>query len=566
MESWMRSAPAWTLCAALLFPQVSAAQTPKEPARPKLVVLLVVDQMRADYVDKFRQQWTGGLGRLVERGAWFRQAAYPYWSTLTCVGHATISTGSFPATHGIIGNFWWDRETGKQVACTEDLRASSRSSPDEGHSAARLLVRSFADELRAQASAPVRVVSFSLKARSAIMLAGHRGTAVSWFNETTGAWATSAAYGGAKENFVARYAKEHPVEADFGKVWNRALPESAYLYVDDAPGEKPPPGWTSTFPHVLKGRDEKPDEAFYALWERSPFADAYLGKMAQGAVDALRLGSGKGTDFLALSFSSLDLVGHQFGPFSHEVQDMLVRLDATLGALLDHLDRAVGPKNYVVALSADHGVAPIPEQVAPGELDAGRMASDEVTGRVEKALEPLLGRGRYLARFLGNDLYFAPGVYQKLLANPAAMQAVIDAILSVRGVAQVLRSEKLLERAANDDPLRRAASLSTFGGRSGDLIVLQRPYWVRMLAAQDPAGESGTDHGTAYSYDTRVPVILMGFGIRPGEYLTAATPADIAPTLAFLCGLTLSRPDGRVLAEALAVPVEAPAKSGSPEH
>ena len=245
---------------------------------------------------------------------------------------------------------------------------------------------------------------------------------------------------------------------------------------------------------------------------------------------------------------------------------MLVRLDATLGALLDHLDRAVGPKNYVVALSADHGVAPIPEQEAPGELDAGRMMIDEVTGRVEKALEPLLGRGRYVARFLGNDLYFAPGVYQKLLANPAAMQAVIDAILSVRGVAQVLRSEKLLELAANDDPLRRAASLSTFGGRSGDLIVLQRPYWLRGLAAQDPARETGTDHGTAYSYDTRVPVILMGFGIRPGEYLTAATPADIAPTLAFLCGLTLARTDGRVLAEALAIPVEAPAKSGSPEH
>ncbi len=562
MKSWIRSAPAWTLCAALLFPQVSAAQTPKEPARPKLVVLLVVDQMRADYVDKFRQQWTGGLSRLVERGAWFRLAAYPYWSTWTCVGHATISTGSFPATHGIIGNAWWDRETGKEVACTE---ASSRSSTDEGPSAARLVVRSFADELRTQASAPVRVVSFSLKARSAVMLAGHRGTAVSWFNEPTGAWATSAAYGGGKGNFVAPYAKEHPVEADFGKVWNRALPESAYLYVDDARGENPPPGWASTFPHVLKGQDEKPGEAFYTLWEQSPFADAYLGRMAEGAVDALRLGSGKGTDFLALSFSSLDLVGHRFGPFSHEVQDMLVRLDATLGALLDHLDRAVGPKNYVVALSADHGVAPIPEQVAPGELDAGRVAIDEVTGRVERALEPLLGRGRYVTRFLGNDLYFAPGVYQKLLTNPTAMQAVIDAILSVRGVAQVLRSEKLLERAANDDPLRRAASLSTFGGRSGDIIVLQKPYWLTKLAAQDPV-EGGTNHGTGYSYDTRVPVILMGFGIRPGEYLMAATPADIAPTLAFLCGLTLARTDGRVLAEALGAPVEAPAKSGSPEH
>ncbi len=562
----IRRATARALCTALLFPLVSPGQAQKGPARPKLVVLLVVDQMRADYVDKFRQQWTGGLGRLVERGAWFRQAAYPYWSTRTCVGHATISTGSFPATHGIIANVWWDREAGKQVACTEAPRANSRSSTEGGHSAARLLVRSFADELSAQASAPVRVVTFSLKARSAVMLAGHRGTAVSWFNEKTGAWATSAAYGGALESFVARYAKEHPVEADFGKIWNRALPESAYLYLDDARGEKPPPGWTSTFPHVLKGQDNKPDELFYALWGHSPFADAYVGKMAQAVVDALRLGRGKGIDFLAVSFSSLDLVGHQFGPFSHEVQDMLVRLDATLGALLDHLDRAVGPNNYIVALSADHGVAPIPEQAASGQLDAGRMVIEEVIGRVEKALEPLLGPGRYVTGFLGNDLYFAPGIYQKLLANPTAMQAAIDAILSEQGVAQVLRSEELLERAANDDPLRRAASLSTFGGRSGDLIVLQKPYWLTKLAARDAAWEAGTDHGTAYSYDTRVPVILMGFGIRPGEYFTAASPADIAPTLALLCGVTLSRPDGRVLGEALAVPVKAPAKSGSPER
>ena len=569
MKLQIRRAIACALGAVLLSAPISAAQAQKEASRPKLVVLLVVDQMRADYVDKFRHQWTRGLKRVVEQGAWFRLAAYPYWSTQTCAGHATISTGAFPATHGIIGNAWWDREAGKRVICTEDAQTKSVGvgpATEAGSSAARLLVRSFADELGAQSSAPVHVVSLSLKARSAIMLAGHRGTAVTWFGEKVSAWMTSTAYGPALEPFVARYAKEHPVEADFGKVWERALPASAYLYLDDAPGERPPRGWTSTFPHVLRGQSEKPDGAFYALWEKSPFADAHLGRMAEAAVDALRLGSGRGTDFLAVSFSSLDLVGHSFGPFSHEVQDMLVRLDGTLGALLDHLDRAVGPNNYVVAVTADHGVAPIPEQASASGLDAGRIAGDEVVARVEKGLEASLGPGRSVAQLVGNHLYFAPGVYQKLRSNPAAMQAAMEAILSVPGVERVLRSEGVLERATTDDPLRRAASLSSFPGRTGDFVILQKPYWLMKGGPQEMVPTLGTDHGTTYGYDQRVPVFLMGFGIRAGEYLTDATPADIAPTLAFLCGIMLARTDGRVLAEALGAGAATPAKSGSLKH
>ncbi len=564
MKWRIKPAAALALCALLLWATNSPAQTRRErPRRPKLVVLLVVDQMRADYVENFRQQWTAGLARLVERGAWFRLAAYPYWSTRTCVGHATISTGAFPATHGIIGNTWWDREANRQVTCTEDPQAKSVSYDgltEAGNSAARLLMRTLAEELGAQASDPARVASFSLKARSAIMLAGHRGTVVTWFGEKTHAWMTSTAYATGSAAFMARFVKGHPVEADFGKVWERALPERAYLYRDAAPGERPPRGWTSTFPHVLKGSDEKPNEAFYALWGTSPFADAYLGRMAAAAVDALHLGQGPGIDFLAVSFSSLDLVGHQFGPFSHEVQDMLVRLDATLGALLGHLDRTVGANNYVVALSADHGVAPIPEQRPSGELDAGRLAIDEVVSHVQKALEPLLGPGQPAGRLGGNDFYFAPGVYARLQANPAALQAAIDAILSVRGVAQVLRNDELLERSATTDPLRRAAALNSFAGRSGDLIILQKPYWLMEWAPRDIAPAAATDHGTAYAYDTRVPLLLMGFGIRPGEYLSSATPADIAPTLAFLSGITLARSDGRVLTEVLAVPAPSAVK------
>ncbi len=583
---------AWRMCAVLLISglaaaprYIGAAQPRPSPARPKLVVLLVVDQMRADYIGKFQHQWTGGLRRLLDLGAWFRQAAYPYLNTVTCPGHATISTGSFPATHGMVLNAWWERESGEERGCTEDQHSpviSYGPAAKGGHSAVRLAVQTFADELRAQMGTPSRIVTFSLKARTAIMLAGHRADAVTWFDGGAGAWVTSSAYTTSPVPFVGKFLQAHPVENDFGKSWSRVLPDRAYLFEDNAAGEKPPlgpdlsgRGATAVFPHVLKGQSDNPDAGFYAAWQASPFSDAYLGQMAQAAVDALGLGQGRGTDFLGVSFSALDFAGHDFGPRSHEVQDLLVRLDATIGTLLSHLDRAVGPGNYVVALSADHGVAPIPEQMSSEGLDAGRVVTGQVVERVAKALEPLLGWGkpahnqpssisreplvgRYVSRMVYTDLYFAPGVYQKLAADPAAMQTAVDAILAVPGVSRVFRSEELRDRFTTGDPIARpdsvgarAASLSYYPGRSGDLIIIPKPHWFFVNPSSELPPGPATTHGTAYSYDARVPVILMGRGIKPGEYLLPATPADIAPTLAFLCGITLARADGRVLVEAL---------------
>ncbi len=182
---------------------------------------------------------------------------------------------------------------------------------------------------------------------------------------------------------------------------------------------------------MLKGTSDKPDAQFYHAWEASPFSDAYLVELAKAAVDAYGLGKGQGTDFLGVSFSALDPVGHALGPRSHEVQDVLVRLDASIGAFLDHLDRVVGPENYVVALSSDHGVAPIPEQISREGFDSGRIVTSVVVERAEKALQPFLGPGKHVAGMLHTDFYFALGVYDRLVANPAAMKAAMDAILSV---------------------------------------------------------------------------------------------------------------------------------------
>jgi predicted AlkP superfamily pyrophosphatase or phosphodiesterase len=536
--------------------QPQKATGSKPLARPKLVVMLVVDQMRADYVDKFRGQWTGGLKRLVEEGAWFRDAAYPYAATETCVGHSTISTGAFPVTHGIVGNAWWDRDAQKMVTCTDDPKATNLGyagvSAKGGDSAWRMQVPAFAEELKFQTGDATRVVTFSLKARAAITMAGHKGDAVTWFDG--GGWVTSSVY--TTVPFIEAYAKAHPVKADFGKTWTTALPESAYWYDEKATGAVAPPGWDLTFPHPLKGKAAggEPDEAFYQEWSASPFADTYLTKLAESAIDSLALGKGGGVDYLGVSYSSPDYVGHAFGPRSREIQDVLVRLDRDLGELFAELDKKVGRGNYVVALSADHGVVPVPDDMQKTGADAGVLYLTEVQEHIEKALEPLNYPKPAVARITGSDVYFVPGVYDKLKGDAAALSAVLDAIKSVSGVLEVYRANQVAGRPATHNPLLEAMADSYFPGRSGDLFIVPKPYWLMDGTVAGKTRSYGTGHGTPYKYDQRVPILLMGYGIQPGEYLGEVTPADIAPTLASLCGVTLAPRDGHVLEKALSHP------------
>ena len=273
-----------------------------------------------------------------------------------------------------------------------------------------------------------------------------------------------------------------------------------------------------------------------------PLADEYVGGLAIAAVDALDLGAGSGTDYLAVGFSAADYVGHDFGPWSPEVEDVYRRLDLTIGRLFDHLDRTVGRDRYTVALSADHGVGPIPEEAVALGLDAGRIDRNSVIARVNEVLEPFFGPGAHAVGMAHIEFYFAPGVYDRLVATPDALAAVVDALERYPGVQRVFRGEAL-RAGPFADPLTRQVARSYYPGRSGDLVVIPKPYWYTWIRR--------ADHGTGYDYDTRVPLILAGAGIAPGRYTSAAAPEDIAPTLAFLAGVTLAQPDGRVLTEAL---------------
>ena len=517
--------------------------------RPKLVVLLVVDQMRADYVDHFHAQWSGGLERLVNQGAWFQHAVYPYLTTVTCAGHATISTGQLPDAHGIIANAWLDRASGKMVSCTADSNASDVSYGGEAHegdSAWRLEAPSFAEELRAQGSGQTRVVSFSIKARAAIMLAGHKADAIAWHDDKTGLWVTSSAYHDAP--FISAYTKTHPVAADYGKVW-QPDPAEKFFY-DVAPQKRQAPaGWKPSFPHELGGASNStgPDAAFYTQWESSPFSAAYLLGLAGDAVDSLRLGQASSTDFLAISFSSLDLIGHAMGPYSHEVQDTLFQLDRDLGGFFGHLDQTVGAGNYVVAFSADHGVAPIPEEGAEQGPPGGRFSTKALTDRLEQILDNRWGGGKHVAGMVEGDLWFAKGEYDRLRADQAVLAEITKQIAETPGVARVFQSERLMRRVPARGRLEGAASFSYFASRSGDLVIALKPYWIY---SEPSAG--GTTHGSANEYDQHVPILFYGWGVRHGTFENPVSPADIAPTLAELCGFRMHHADGHSLEKLIA--------------
>lgn len=509
-----------------------------QEAAPRLLVVLVVDQMRFDYIEQTRDRWTRGLKRLVTEGAVFERNYYPYLQTVTCAGHATIGTGSFPATHGIILNAWW-RGT-RSASCTDDsdVRSVAYEPNAEvvGHSPRELRVPTLADRLRARSPAS-RVVTLSMKPRSAIMLAG-KGGIVTWLDDRN-VWATSTAFSETAHPAVQAFVDAHPRSVARGEVWDRLLSPEAYKGSDAGVGEAPPRGWTPSFPHPLAGAPGTPDAQFDTLWETSPYADAYLGSMAASLVQSMKLGQGEAVDYLGVSFSALDYVGHAFGPASHEVQDTLIRLDRTVGDLLDALDTHVGRDRYVLGLSADHGVAPVPEARRAAGQSGGRLVTQQLLQVANDALAKALGPGQHVVRVEYTQLYLSAAAQEAAAENPHLLRPVVAALARVPGVARVLVSSELETRRNSKDPVVRAAALSHVHGRSGQLVVVPRAYFT-----VGPATARGTTHGTLHPYDQHVPLVFFGHRVKAGRYQQRATPADLAPTLAATIDLAMPGIDG----------------------
>jgi predicted AlkP superfamily pyrophosphatase or phosphodiesterase len=508
---------------------------------PRLVVILVVDQMRFDYLDRMAPHWTHGLKRLLNEGAVFEQNAYPYLQTVTCAGHATIGTGSFPATHGIILNAWW-RGT-RNASCTEDTAVTAvgyePGTEPVGHSSTQLLVPTLADRLRG-VSPDSRVVTLSTKPRSAIMLAGKSGV-VTWLDERNW-WATSTAFTATPDPDVQAFISAHPRAALRNVVWDRIGHPSIYTGEDAGIGERPLGGWTSTFPHPLAGAAGTDEAQFYVLWEYSPFSDTYLGELAADLLKRKRLGQGPAVDFLGVSFPAVDLVGHKFGPASHEVQDTLLRLDVTIGRLLDTLDQHVGRGRYLVGLSADHGVADIPEATQARGEPAGRVSNGQLLRAANEALAAALGPGQHAVRAEYTQLYLSAAAQQQVVQRPEVASQLIAALEKIPGVERVVQSAGLDRERSSPDEAIRAAALSYVPGRSGQFVIILEANYVNTPDA--------TTHGTHRPYDQKVPLIFFGAGVKPGRYGAASTPADLAPTLAWRIGVPLPGADGVARAEA----------------
>lgn len=516
--------------------------------KPRLVVGIVIDQLRYDYLLRFADLFgEGGFKRLLDQGAVFANAHYLHTPTYTACGHATFMSGATPALNGIIGNEWFDRASGKRVTSVNDgqVKLLGGKAGATGMSPGKLLGSTIGDELKLASAGQAKVIGVSFKDRSAILPAGQRPNGAYWFDASTGNLVSSSYYFNALPEWVQRFNREQRPDRFFGKRWEKLLPEAAYQRSapDDAPYEKAARG--TKFPYAITGGEEAPGARFYNQFERSPFANDYLVEFAKAAIENEQLGADDVTDLLTVSFSANDLIGHDYGPYSHEVQDVTLRTDRTLAELFKFIEQKIGFERVVIALTADHGVAPVPEQVKALGY-GGRIEPKALTDAVQNALNGQFGEEKWTLNFVNGNFYFDEAAAARRKLDLAALeQAASLAALKVPGVAEAFTRTQILSGRLPQTMIARSVAEGFHAQRNGNLVVVPQPFYF--------VGEGvTTTHGSPYGYDTHVPVIFYGAGVAAGTHHTASSPADIAPTLAALLKLEApSNSIGRVLSEAI---------------
>lgn len=526
--------------------------------KPKLVLVIVVDQFRYDYLERFGDLFgSGGFNRLMNEGALFTNANYDYVPTYTACGHAAIFTGSIPAQNGIVGNAWFDREAGRvRVMVADDsahtITDGGMSSKSGSASPRYLLGTTIGDQMRLANNFQSKVVTASLKDRAAVLPGGQRPNGAFWFSESSGEFVSSDYYFKELPTWVKKFDTTDRPDKYFGAKWDRLLQPDAYkrAQAENLPLQRSSLG--SHFPYVVTGGDEKPGLKFYTTFEYSPFASEYLEQFAKAAVEGESLGSDGFPDLLSISFSSPDLIGHLYGPDSQEIEDTYIRLDRVITDLLNYIDKKVGLANTIIAVTGDHGVAPIPEYAKSKGFDAARLPGREVIDAANKALGARFGEGKWVAGFVNDQLYLDQKLVADKKVNPWEAERIAgETALAVPGVVNYFTRTQIVEGRMPPGPIARRVSNGFFRARSGDVWLITKPlcFFVE--------GDLPTTHGSAYNYDTHVPVILFGGGVRPGRYNADCSPSDIAPTLAALLGVEPpSNRTGRVLVEALAGTVQ----------
>jgi predicted AlkP superfamily pyrophosphatase or phosphodiesterase len=528
----------------LLLSSVAVAQAP--PQRPRLVVVIVIDQLRPDYLQRFRGHFGNrGFNLLLQRGVSFSEARHLHAATLTCPGHATVLTGSHANVNGIISNVWYDAATNRAVNCAADASVTVIGAQMEGRSPRNLIDSTIGDELRLATNGRGKVVTVAGKDRSAIMLGGHRANGAYWMEDTL--FVTSTYYMKALPRWVEQFNASGAVSAYTGRSWDRLLPRAAYAALgrDNAEGEEGDVNSSRTFPHRL---GESSSGKFVKAFEASPYQNEVIADFAMRAVTEEELGLDEVPDLLAIGFSANDLIGHAYGPDSHEVMDATVRTDRLLQRFFGFLDSKVGLRNIVIVLTADHGVAPLPERVNRLNSGAGASRLDPavLATAAETALRARFGDppgASWIARLAQPWIYLNLGALEQKGHSIAEAERVAQAgIMRVAEVSLSLTATQL--RQPRNPAVPSAAAFSFFPSRSGNIYYELKPYVVPGSA------RAGTTHGSPWSYDAQVPLLWFGASIKPGVHHGAASVADIAPTLSAL--LRIAEPagsEGRILDE-----------------
>ena len=514
----------------------------------RLVLQLTVDGLRADLLSRSKGQLgEGGFRYLLDSGAVFANAHYQHANTETIVGHATLATGAHPSVHGMTGNVWYDAEAGElayniedpespilpvreQQQSGEQVDPSQQLARTQGRSPKSLLAETFADKLLTYSAGQSKVFGISGKDRIAVALAGRGGKAF-WMSTDSGDFVTSGWYYAAYPAWVAKWNAQRKAADHAGTQWTLLNGRESYLLAgqDDRPYETDLRGFGRTFPHRY---GEAGNKLLYTQVIASPAGDALLADFAKTLVLSEKLGQGPAIDFLSVSFSGVDAVNHFFGPASLENEDMVVQLDRTLAGFLAFIDKQVGLEHTLIVLSADHGIAELPEYMAERGMETGRLTPDVILEAVERISQ---------ARFGFSDItkfYYRPYLY---LDRERIRAAGLDADEARETLAEALTLEPGIHLAATRQMLESWPDRKLFDQirnnyhpvRSGDIYIVQEPYWFNF----DKGPVAGM-HGSPWNYDTHVPLVFAGPGIPASLIQRRVQPADVAPTLAALLGMS----------------------------
>ena len=507
----------------------------EKPDKPKLVVGIIVDQMRQEYLYRFADRYKdGGFKRLMKDGFMMKNGHYNYVPTYTGPGHTSVYTGTTPATHGIISNSWYVRSLGGSLYCAEDSTVSAvGGSASSGKISPRnMLTTTITDELRYSTNKRSKVVGVAIKDRGASLPAGHTGDAY-WFDSATGEFMTSTYYYETLPAWVKEFNEKKVVEEYLSQTWNTLYPIETYVQsIEDNnefegifAGKETP-----TFPYELPALREGNGDL--GLISSTPFGNSMTLDFAIAAIEGENLGNRGETDFLALSFSSPDYIGHRFGPASKEVEDNYLRLDLEFERLLNYLDEQIGEGEYLVFLTADHAVAEVATHMISENIPAGNLNNSYINAQLKGYTQVTYGEGDWIENMSNEQVFLNHKLIREKGLNLRDMQEdLANFLLRFNGIKEVYTAYAMKNTEFTQG---RAAKLQMgFNHKaSGDILLVLEPGWLT-------GGARGTSHGTSYSYDTNVPMVFYGWNVPAGESSRYATITDIAPTLSMMLNIKL---------------------------